>query len=469
MADSTAWPRWFLARIFAGLGLPVILSVTSATIFQELCQAAESPRTAVPAASAVQVREELGAPTSSQLTHPLNLAECLQLAMEKQPALAAHRASLAGAIHGSQTADDVRIPTFIAKEVPVRRKQAALGVQIMSAGLSQAELEARYAVTRTYFTVLYAREQERVAREIAFQLKATRDGAQGQVDQGSREIDRIQVEKLTVFWHMAETRLIQASQGVKRATGALREAIGIGPDCPLEVFGDKLPETNFQLNKDEIVRLALAKRGELTQAATAAEVTALEIDAQGTSHTLKKMTFAAMSDLHAREVPQGISNGEYRPGAVGLEMPPYLAGPRSARMEHARILNDRAGAVVEKARNLIALEAEDAFLRWQEATLKLVPAKDAAVRGAKLAQDMAKAFPPMGKTKVEDFLMMQVASAQARAQYNEVLFQQILTLAGLERITGGGFCAGFTDLPVQGAPRNANNQPNPTSKREGLK
>ena len=81
-------------------------------------------------------------------------------------------------------------------------------------------------------------------------------------------------------------------------------------------------------NRDEIVALALARRGEMVQVVTAAEVTDLEVAAQDKSFMPRVTTFAFGADIHAHPVPQGISNNEYRPGATGLEMPPSLAGPR---------------------------------------------------------------------------------------------------------------------------------------------
>ena len=51
------------------------------------------------------------------------------------------------------------MPVFLARDLPIRRKQARLGVTIAEASLSQAEWETVYAVTRTYFGVVYARQQ----------------------------------------------------------------------------------------------------------------------------------------------------------------------------------------------------------------------------------------------------------------------------------------------------------------------
>jgi hypothetical protein len=59
-----------------------------------------------------------------------------------------------------------------------------------------------------------------------------------------------------------------------------------------------------------------------------------------------------------------------------------LLGRRCDRVEQARAHDSRAEAVVEKTKNLLTLEAEQAYLRW----------KDAAVRARKLreAQESAR-------------------------------------------------------------------------------
>ena len=48
-----------------------------------------------------------------------------------------------------------------------------------------------------------------------------------------------------------------------------------------------------------------------------------------------------------------------------------------ARVQRARSLNDRAAALAEKARELVALDAQNAYHRWEEAARKLVPGRRA--------------------------------------------------------------------------------------------
>jgi outer membrane protein TolC len=383
---------------------------------------------------------------SSALT--LNLAECIQLTLERQPRVAAQRASLAAAEDSKRAVETLRCPASLHPQIPFRCRQATLGVAAAAAGLDRAEREAVYAATRLYFTVLYAREQEEVARTVIERLNATKEAAQRALDAGVRDVTAADVERASVYLRLAETRRTQAAQGVKRALVALREALGGGPEVAVDVPHQRLPEPAVHPCREDIVAAALARRGELRQAGILAQVTSLEVDAQATSLLQRMQTFAAVTDLHASLIPQGTSNTEYRPGAIPPEMPTHLAGTRPERMQRARTLSARAEAVVETTRNLIALEAEDAFLRWEEAEAAARQAKEAADAADKLANDLSKDFAARQKVRVDEVLNTRVLASQARSQYYDYLHRQILALADLERVTAGGFCAGLVEVPV---------------------
>jgi outer membrane protein TolC len=332
--------------------------------------------------------------------------------------------------------------SLLARDLPIRRKQACLGITIAGAGLNQAEADTAYAVTRTYYGVLYARAQARVAEDLTTGLRFYQERVKELVNKGeSREWTTSTVDKITIYLRLAETRQAEAARGIERATAALREAMGVAPEVPVTVAEAQLPSSTMKADRDQIISLALARRGELVQAATAADAVRLEIDAQGKSHRPTARTFAAVVDIHARPVPQGFSNGEYRPGATSLEMPTEFAGPRSYRIERARDFTDRAAAVVDKTRNLIALDAEDAFSKWEEATRKISQTHDAADAGTRLSKNTREDFRAGQKVRIEDILTNEVLAAQALAAYNEALYQQVISLAGLERVTAGGFNA----------------------------
>src|SRR5262249_55132192 len=150
----------------------------------------------------------------------LDLAGCLDLGYQHHPRIAAQRASLAAAEDGLRALEKLHVPALLAPELPVRRRQAALGVSAAAAGLDQAQRETAYAVPRTYFTVLYARDQERVARGVVDRLTATRDAAQKQLDAGARDVTAVDVRRASVYLRLAVARRVQAAQGVKRALAA---------------------------------------------------------------------------------------------------------------------------------------------------------------------------------------------------------------------------------------------------------
>ncbi|GIW81738.1 MAG: hypothetical protein KatS3mg105_3545 [Gemmatales bacterium] len=377
----------------------------------------------------------------------LNLDQCIALALKQQPALQAHQSSLMAAETNRRAVENLLIPSLIARELPIRRKQAAMGVTVASAGLKQAELETIYAVTRLYYSVIFAREQRKVAQKVVGEIQRTALTVKLGLSQGEKEVRESDLNKVNMYLKLAEAKVAEAETGIRRARAALQEAIGLGACGCVEVADEGFPELTLKICLQDIINMALANRGEMIQADTVAEVMGLEVEAQKTTFRPRFHTFAAVADIHARPIPQGESNGEYRPGALGPEMPTTLVGSRRMRVERAEHFYTRATAVAEKTANLIALDAEDAFLKV-EAALKQVALTRAAVEQARiLIPRLEKDYPTRrkrpGAGATEELLRNYVVAAQAEAQYNEARFKLIIALAGLERATGGGFSAGL--------------------------
>ena len=125
-------------------------------------------------------------------------------------------------------------------------------------------------------------------------------------------------------------------------------------------------------------------------------------------------------------------------------MPVTLAGPRDSRVEQACQYSGRADAVVAKTKELIALEAEDGFAKWNEATRKCAFTKDAVNKAKKYIKQLEEDRKEGATILPEDMTMSRLLAVQANVALNEAMFQQVLALANLERITAGGFSAGFS-------------------------
>lgn len=389
----------------------------------------------------------------------LGLVDCIRLAYDKQPALAAFRASVANAEARLRAVEKLRLLSVVARDLTLRRKQAELGVAAAHAQLEQAEWDIRYGVIRNYISYLYASEQADVVDFNLPLLQRVLDTAKQVEETGSRkDVDSRDIVDAEVSLRMVEARKHEAVQGAERAMAALREAIGIGPECCLQLVRVPLTMPDREICLDQIVSLAVTRRGEVRKTSAASEVASIEIKTQASSFLLSVQTFAAASDVHADPVPYGILDGEYRPSAVGLEMPPLLFGCRKDRIRQAQALADRAAAIMEKTRNLIALEAEDTYFRWKEAQNKRAPlrlATDLAEKRAKVDQGKFDIAKTGTRPTVADLVKERSEAITQRVQLNQANYVYLLTLVALERVTAGGFCAGFEELP----PEPANGKP----------
>jgi hypothetical protein len=452
MSSRNRYPQRAFSRASAWLTLAVAFTAVAHAVAQSGTAPAQKnvpPAVLAPGANAAPALGSSGA--------PLGLVECRAIARSQQPRIAVQHASLAAAEDACRALEALKFAVLVDPELPVRRRQAAMGINAAIAGVDQAEHESDYAVTRTYFSVLYAREQERVARDIVDRLSSIHQAVKQQVESGARDASEADVRRAEVYLRMATAKKIEAAVGVRRATNALLEAMGFGCDGNIEITIGRLPELDAHPIQEEIIALALARRGELIRSNVLADVACLEVEAQNVCVAYRKETFAAGTDIHAVLIPQGIQNTEYRPGAVAPEYPTMLAGSRQERVRHAQSLYARARSAADVARNLIVLDAKDAYLRWEEAARQISEAKQGADSGEYLANELSKAFTSGLKVKVEEVVSARVLGAQARASYNEAVFHQLLALADLERVTAGGFNARLAEASIVAA-QPANDQ-----------
>ena len=373
----------------------------------------------------------------------LDLATCRRLALEKQPAIAAAQASLAAAEARSRAVCRLHAFPLLASDLPIRRLQAELGLAGAGAQVEQARWDAIYDVTRSYLTAVYALQMLQVADDTTRDLKKVKDEA------GTAGNDRV-AEQIGIYIKVVEERRETAYVGARRAGAALREAIGLEPHAHVAVADARLPEMTPTVTHDDVLAQALARRGELVQATTAAEVTNFEIKAQASNCFAPTFrTFALGSDIHAVSVPQALRGSDYRPGAIGPEMPTTLVGKRSDRVDQAQALAARADAVADKTRGLIALEAEDAFYRWQETSRRLPKARAVADSAKTLSDKLTKdAKDPNLNIRFSEAMGAGALAGQLRLEANELQLQHLLNLATLERVTAGGFNPGFEPAPA---------------------
>lgn len=383
-----------------------------------------------------------------------------QIALENQPTIAATRASVKAALDRVQALECLRVPTCLARDLPIRRKQAALGVTIAQAGTVQAEAETLHGVTVGYLAALYANQQLRLTDEPERGIRHRLLDLQTTVDDFLKKKQRPDVtleehrNLVRAFLETLDGRVSEAEQGKLRALAAMREAMGVGPHFVVAVPDGDLPCPRVQPpTLNELIALAEARRGEVIQAAVFAEVVCLEIDAQASTNKATMRTFASSSDIHAKPVPTGDLGGlNFRPAIVGPEMPAYLNGSREARVQQARDYYERALATAAKARNLVALEVEDLYRQWLDKSKKaqqLEKAYQDALTFSNRMRELLVTNKEEGSyPNVDQVINAGLMATRLQLEWKEAHFQALLALAALERATAGGFAVDFDTAPA---------------------
>jgi len=438
-------------------------------------------------------------PPKVEPTHTDLLARYRRIALHNQPALAAYRASLCVAQTKTEAVQKIGgLATLFRPDLDVRKEQVQYGVLAAQAQLSVSAWETLYAVTRNYWSLVHARELLDVAeqaldpkqdRSLYYLRDILKDAVKENPDPDPKE----KVRRDLTDWHarsfeltieIIRARKIEAEVGLRRAEAALREAMGVPPDFPIQLPSKaRLPWVEVAVCRDDVLRDAVTRRGEVTQAMVFHQVTSLEVKAQekltGLLNLYKAETFAAGSDIHVQSVPMQQANTDYRPGGVGPEMPAMLAGKRDDRVEQARHYAGRAEAVVAKTKQLLTLQADDAFWKYEKATReaeayrKVVAESDAVVEDAvqrfrkSLKEVIAQRLP---RPDLDDVLFALLRGSQARLSWHQARYDRLLALTLLERVTAGGVTPGFDEpLPLDrpsaagadNAPKEAGNGKEP--------
>src|SRR6185437_11754976 len=248
---------------------------------------------------AVVSRTPAQTPAPPLPNQPLHLADCLAISEERQPSLQVARARLAAAQTKVAALDNLGGPTaLLSHDLPVRRQQARLGVDIAQADLARLQVEIRYVVTRAYLSVLYSRSQRAVLDDLVDDLTFLRNRIKTAVEKNERpEWTPATVDLITLYVRRAKARRTEADRGVQLSLAALREAMNLAPLVCLRIADESIPQPKVKVCREEILAAAVARRGEAIEAALATEAVVLEADAQGRSRRQgARRTFAAGAD-----------------------------------------------------------------------------------------------------------------------------------------------------------------------------
>jgi hypothetical protein len=381
----------------------------------------------------------------------LTLGECIAIALERQPKLRALKESTLAAETSYRALTNFgTVGTIVSPDLEIRKQQAKRGLMAKSAEYQQLHNEVVQDVTRLYYTAVYAKQQQQIAEFVIVQLQFFVDvGAKLLLEvKDPKELEGFNAIKLDMMrdgLFQAKNLYVTATLGRQKALAGLREVMAIDARTfPFRIADSALPVMiqNLPLTKDHVVALALERRPELVLAAAGVDAFRLEVYAQGKIPFKRVVpTLVSGADIHAKPIPPEIRTPtEYRPGGILPEMPPQLVGSKYDRVCRAMAFAQRAEAVYDKARNLIIVEAETTFFDFEMASEKLTIATDRF----KLSKEIQGRVRSFADSKAKDQLLQaEVVAAKAQSDYLQAVYDYLLALAALERVTAGGISPTF--------------------------
>lgn len=372
----------------------------------------------------------------------LSLEDCLSTSMEFQPRIEGAKASLRAAQAAYNGVAQMRGLARLAPDLSARRAQSAQGLEAAEAALNQEIEDTRYAVRRAYFTIVYAEIQADHLTRLVAALERTKT-------EHGKDFSRWALEeyfgvnaKMRMSLAEAKNQLAVAQLGKLKAKFLLAEEMGgIGALGYLPEPMDKaMLKPKISLTLDDLEKAVDENRGERILSRTGLEVSRLEVEAQRRSNPfgLISRTYAAFADTNRVPIPTPERGSEYRPGAINLEMPPFMGGPKPYRVERAIALADRAESTDATTTNLTRLEARVAYLTYREIERRLEADRTAIDDARRIFNRVTKST----LSPLDAFLLPQ--SVQFLVNYDQLRFDRALIAAELMRLSGGSI-----EIPFQ--------------------
>lgn len=388
------------------------------------------------------------APAAAAAAGPeLTLGDCIAIAVERQPSLRSVRASQDATLAGRQALENIGVvASLLSRDLPVRKQQADRGVLASSADIQRAHNEVVADATQLYYAAVLAGQQEGIAKEAVQRLTALVDIAREMLKNGVVAMTKPKLLEMEKNLSRAQVQLKTAQVGREKAMAALREIMAVqNCDFPFALKDRELPrmEQSKGITAELVLKLAMERRPELALAAAGVDAFRLEVYAQGLLHFRRAVpTLASASDIHSRPIPQANRGPrDYRPGAIVPEMPVQVVGTKADRVKRVLAYSHRADEVYEKSRNLVHLEAQTAYLTFDQATVALREA-EARYLASKEQDDIAAKNPTLEPEKKQEAAVLNFIS---NAEYLNAAFDYLVELSNLERVTAGGIRPAFPD------------------------
>ncbi len=131
-------------------------------------------------------------------------------------------------------------PLYTFGKISENMKAAEFGIEVEQARMDQRRNEIARTVREYYYGLLLAREMRGLVQEVQGYLNSARTSARKLLDQGSSNVDELDLFKLDAFSGEAAKFLNEANRGEELALAALRVRLGLPATAELDIVDEHL-------------------------------------------------------------------------------------------------------------------------------------------------------------------------------------------------------------------------------------
>ena len=356
----------------------------------------------------------------------------------------------------------IEIPSIIPQEVEVGKKDwFSIGLDLnqplytfgrLKEGVTQAEIAHAialvqkektkrsiiYEVKKSFYGLQYMRSLHQLIKdmearsavveklvEIAYQTET--------LEKNGKPTTRLDYLKAKNFRSEIQARLIETEKNLRASLSALKMAMGINSDRPLEIAEvpfERIPEIDLKNQLDEIKKKALERNHDLKM--TRLQVNLLE--SKKRASRLESLPFIALQGQYiGPEDRYGVSHFWYL--GIGLKMPLFDGFLTKARVGQAESQFLKARTQRGLFEMSLPMKVEHLLLALEEFKREIEVLKE-AVKDAKERTDLSADGFSIGSVEYDDLLLSQRTELELRSAYLRSLYEFHSTLAEIEYISG---------------------------------
>lgn len=322
------------------------------------------------------------------------------------------------------------MPVWDAGQTSNRVKGARLESQVAAKGAERTRQEIIYSVIQAYLNGLLARESVRVAEAGAEAASSDLMRAQARSEQGLA----VPSDLLSAQVQLAQARedLLRAKNTVALADAALNVAMGVPDNSPV-VLASQLREATFEAGTlEDRQQRALAARPDYLQAQIGEQRAANDRRSARAEFLPTFSLFGTWEQNNQQFLSRG--NDNWIAGA-SLNFNIFDGGERRARLKASTARQRQAQAMRNQLASAIRLQVREAFLNLTTAHDRVEVSRGAAGQAEeslRITQNRYEA----GLATITDLLRAETARTAAQRNFLNALFDYRLSFAALELATG---------------------------------